>query len=69
MPSTKNATPLSASEVSRITGYDISTICRWARAGDLKGTSKLPGLRGAWLIPESAIQTIRPKGGASAPQA
>lgn len=68
MPSTENATPLSASEVAKLTGYDISTICRWARRGDIPA-GKLPGLRGAWLIPSSTLQTIRPKGGASTPQA
>jgi predicted site-specific integrase-resolvase len=64
----KNATPLSASEVSRLTGYDISTVCRWARAGDIKA-DKLPGLRGAWLIPESQLGAIRPKNGTPKPQA
>ena len=69
MPNSKREMPLSASEVSRITGYDISTICRWARSGDIPGAGKLPGLRGAWLIPESALGTIRPKTGTPTPQA
>jgi hypothetical protein len=76
MPRTRE-TPLSASEVAAATGYDISTICRWARAGDIPA-GKLPGLRGAWLIDPSVLETIRqkdrsfivrPKGGRTHPQA
>ena len=68
MPSTKRTAPLSASEVAKLTGYDISTVCRWARAGDIEA-DKLPGLRGAWLIPESQLGAIRPKNGQTHPQA
>jgi hypothetical protein len=51
-----------------MTGYDISTICRWARRGDIDA-GKLPGLRGAWLIEPHSIATIRPKNGRIRPQA
>jgi hypothetical protein len=54
--------------VAKLTGYDISTVCRWARAGDIEA-GKLPGLRGAWLIPESQLAVIRPKNGRTHPQA
>jgi hypothetical protein len=68
MPSRKNETPLSASEVAKATGYDISTVCRWARAGDIPA-GKLPGTRGAWLFDPAVLHTIRPKNGHTRPQA
>jgi predicted site-specific integrase-resolvase len=68
MPFAKRTAPLSASEVAQLTGYTISTVCRWARRGDIKA-DKLPGVRGAWLIPESQLGVIRPKNGRSRPQA
>jgi transposase len=59
---------MSASEVAEATGYTISTICRWARRGDIDA-AKLPGIRGAWLIEPHSIATIRPKNGRTRPQA
>jgi predicted DNA-binding transcriptional regulator AlpA len=52
---------LTAPEVAAMTGYDISTICRWARSGHLPSIRKLNGIRGAWLFDASVVQRLEHK--------
>lgn len=50
-----------------MTGYDVSTICKWAKDGHLPVVRKLPGLRGAWLFEPEVLNLIsakRPPAGA-----
>lgn len=53
--------PITAPELAALTGYDISTICRWARDGHIPTIRKLPGLRGAWLFDPGVQQMIASK--------
>ena len=59
---------LTGPEVAELTGYDISTICRWARAGTLGDAviRKTPGIRGTWLFWPAVLDLIHPKGTADA---
>lgn len=65
--STLNDTPrgtppvLTAPEVADLTGWDVSSICRWARIGIVPSIRKLPGAHGAWLFDPSVVELIRPK--------
>jgi hypothetical protein len=52
-------TVLTAPEVARLTGKDVSTICRWAKAGKLPVIRKLDGLRGPWLFPRHVLTILR----------
>lgn len=52
---------LTAPEVAELTGYDVSTICRWAKHGNLRPIRKLPGPRGAYLFEPDVLRTIRVK--------
>lgn len=54
-------TVLTAPEVARLTGYDVSTVCRWAKAGTLPTVRKLEGRRGPWLFPRHVLTLIRAK--------
>ena len=54
-------TVLTAPEVARLTGYDVSTICRWAKSGALPVVRKLEGRRGPWLFPRHVLTLIRAK--------
>lgn len=49
---------LTTPELARETGYDISTICRWARRGDLPSVRKLPGVTGAWLFDAAVVRPL-----------
>jgi predicted DNA-binding transcriptional regulator AlpA len=49
---------LTAGEVAAETGYDLSTVCRWCRAGALPVVRKLPGRTGAWLLEPRAKDLI-----------
>lgn len=49
---------ITSPEVSEATGYDHSTICRWARSGRLPTIRKLPGTRGAWLFERSVLERL-----------
>lgn len=53
--------PITAPELARETGYDVATICRWARAGIIPVIRKLPGPRGAYLIDPRAVDLIHHK--------
>lgn len=52
---------LTAAEVADLTGWDVSSICRWARTGAVPSLRKLPGTHGAWLFDPSVVELIRPK--------
>jgi hypothetical protein len=54
---------LTAPEVAALTGYDISSVCRWCRAGDLGPhvIRKTPGRTGTWLLWPSVLTVIQKK--------
>jgi predicted DNA-binding transcriptional regulator AlpA len=52
---------LTAPELAALTGYDVSTICRWAKSGQVPAIRKLPGVRGPWLFDPSVRQQIEPR--------
>lgn len=54
-------TVLTAPEVARLTGYDVSTVCRWAKQGHVPVVRKLDGRRGPWLFPRHVLGLIRTK--------
>lgn len=49
---------LTAPELARETGYDVATICRWAKSGHLPSIRKLPGVRGAWLFDPGVVRPL-----------
>jgi hypothetical protein len=54
---------LTAPEVAALTGYDVSSVCRWCRSGELGEhvIRKANGPRGTWLLRGSAVGLIRKK--------
>lgn len=54
---------LTGPEVADLTGYDISTVCRWCRSGSLGAhvIRKTPGTRGTWLLRPSVLDAIQKK--------
>lgn len=53
--------PISAPEFAAATGYDVATVCRWAKAGTIPVIRKLPGPRGAYLIDPRGLALVRHK--------
>ena len=48
-------------EVAAMTGFDVSTICKWARDGHIPVIRKLPGMRGAYLFEPDVLHLIDAK--------
>lgn len=61
MTQTETPKVVTAPELAALTGYDVATICRWARSGHLPSLRKLPGLRGPWLFDAGVLDLIQPK--------
>jgi predicted DNA-binding transcriptional regulator AlpA len=53
--------PLSTTEVAAMTGFDVSTICKWARDGHIPVLRKFPGMRGAYLFEPDVLRLIDAK--------
>src|SRR3982751_5805124 len=53
--------PITARELAHETGYDVATICHWAKAGVIPVIRKLPGPRGAYLIDPRAVGLVQHK--------
>lgn len=49
---------LTTAQVAEITGWSITSINRWALAGDLKPVRKLPGRTGPYLFDRAEIERI-----------
>ncbi len=55
---------LTAAQVAERLGAGVRTVARWCAEGRLPGARKIGAARGAWYIPEAALQGFeRPKPG------
>jgi len=50
---------LTSREVCDRLGIDRSTLTRWVQSGRIEAAQKLPGLRGAYLFTETALNASR----------
>lgn len=53
---TKTLDLLTTTEVSEITGWSVTSVNRWALAGDLPYAHKLPGRTGSYLFERVLIE-------------